>query len=147
MTDVAGVSSDFRVTMLLCNYAVVSDGMLHVNGGGWTQIDPHAAQTAIALILGVPWSESNRRIVFTFKLLDEDGHPQDQAGIEDSSGIFIQGQFEVGRPAGHTPGGHIDWPVAILVPPLQLPSGSRLSWVLEIDGKSRPEWNLPFTTR
>ncbi len=142
-----GLQTGFTVNMMLSNYAAVAGGLLHISGGGWTQIDTPCPQTAIALILGIPWSESNRRIPFSFVLVDQDGHPQQQVGDDPSTTIRIDGEFEVGRPPGHLPGSHIEWSVALLIPPLNLPPQSRMAWILTVDGQSHEDWNLAFSTR
>ncbi len=147
MTALSSEVRGFRATMILCNYAVVTEGLLHINGGGWTTIDSRMAQSAIALIIGVPWNETNRPINFRLELHNEDGHPQRQVGNESENPVEIDGQFEVGRPAGYPPGQHVDWKIALLIPPLQLPPAGRFLWALSIDGRSSADWVAPFFTR
>ena len=37
--------------------------------------------------------------------------------------------------------------MAINIGPLPLPPGQRYVWELSIDGESRPDWHLAFSTR
>jgi len=61
--------------------------------------------------------------------------------------IKVDGEFEVGRPAGLLPGTPIDAALALNVPPLPLPPGGRYVWELKIDGRTEEDWHLPFSTR
>ncbi|HSK16723.1 MAG TPA: hypothetical protein VK915_11215 [Gaiellaceae bacterium] len=137
-----------KVTMLLADYAKVSDGKLDVLGGGWSVIGPQVGPAAIALYIQVPWDKANTRHRLRLELLDSDGHPvlSDSTEGEQPVGL-IQGEFEVGRPPGLKPGTPIDVPVAIALPPLDVPPGGRYEWRLSIDDETRQEWTLPFSTR
>ncbi len=53
----------------------------------------------------------------------------------------------MGRPTGLTPGTSLDATVAINVGPLPLPPGGRYMWRLSIDGETRVDWQVAFSTR
>ena len=133
--------------MLLADYAVVSDGKLTIVGGGWSQTGPEAAPFGIALLIQVPWDQSNTRHSFAVELLDADGAPVVLEGLEEEEqAVAFGGDFEVGRPPGLKPGTPLDFPVAMNSTPLPLEPG-RYEWRLTIDGQARQDWSLPFTVR
>jgi hypothetical protein len=136
-----------KVTMLLADYAVVSDGKLTVVGGGWSQTGPEPASFGIGLLIQVPWDQANTRHAFSVELLDSDGVPIGFESDEESDQVVaFGGEFEVGRPPGLKPGTPLDFPVAVNSTPLPLEPG-RYEWRLTIDDASREDWTLPFTVR
>lgn len=137
-----------KATMLLADYAVVSDGKLTIVGGGWSQIGPEPSALAIGLLIQVPWDQANTPHSFSVELLDADGAPVSFEGDDDESDqqVAFGGEFEVGRPPGLKPGTPLDFPVAVNSTPLPLEPG-RYEWRLTIDGKSHQDWTLPFTVR
>jgi hypothetical protein len=137
-----------KATLLLADYAVVSDGKLTIVGGGWSQTGPEPGSFGIGLLIQVPWDQANARHVFSVELLDADGAPvsfESDEG-EDEQPVAFGGEFEVGRPPGLKPGTPLDFPVAVNSTPLPLEAG-RYEWRLTIDGESRQDWTLPFTVR
>ena len=81
--------------LILADAAQVVDGKLYLLGGGWTTITvsggfPAQQRIALALAIGVPWDETNRRHGLEIEITDEDGR----------SLARVEGQFEVGRPPG-----------------------------------------------
>jgi hypothetical protein len=136
-----------KATMLLADYAVVSDGKLTIVGGGWSQTGPEAAPFGIALLIQVPWDQSNTPHSFTVELLDADGAAVVLEGLEEEEqAVAFGGEFEVGRPPGLKPGTPLDFPVAMNSTPLPLEPG-RYEWRLTIDDQARQDWSLPFTVR
>src|SRR5581483_3231689 len=119
-----------RVTMMLADSAQAVDGKLYILGGGWS-IATSGAMSALALKLEVPWDLANQQHQWRIDLLTEDGEPV-MAG--DGTPLHVEGQFEVGRPAGIPEGTPIDLPLAINIGPLPLPAG-RYVWQLIIDGQ------------
>ena len=59
----------------------------------------------------------------------------------------VRGDFEVGRPGSVPEGSPIDVALAVNFGPLPLPTGTRFTWRLTIDGDSAPDWVLAFSTR
>jgi len=135
-----------RVTMMLADYAQVSDGKLFINGGAWTFVNPGPLNSGLAVVFHVPWDRTNRKTSFTLRLVDSDGKPVIQTGPMGEQPIQMSGQFEVGRPAGVVAGSEINVPVAINSV-LQLAPGQRYTWVLEVDGRAEDDWTLSFSTR
>ena len=136
-----------KATLLLADYAVVSDGKLTIVGGGWSQTGPEPAPFGIGLLIQVPWDQANAPHTFSVELLDADGEAVVlEADEEGEQAVAFGGDFEVGRPPGLKPGTPLDFPVAMNSTPLPLEPG-RYEWRLTIDGESRQDWTLAFTVR
>lgn len=137
-----------RVTLLLADAAQASEGKLYILGGGWSITGPAPTPSAIAIKIDVPWDQTNRRHEWQLRLHDADGEPVRLPGqTPDAEGVAIAGEFEVGRPPGLPVGSSIDFPLALPVPPLPLPTGQRFEWRLSIDGEHQEDWTLSFATR
>ncbi len=136
-----------KVTMLLADSAQTSGGKLYVLGGGWSIIGPNPTPSAIAMLISVPWDQTNTKHVWRLELVDSDGVPANAPTAMGEQPVQLQGEFEVGRPPGIKPGTPITVPVAINLGPLQLAAGSRFEWRLTIGGLSDEDWRLPFSTR
>jgi hypothetical protein len=135
-----------RATLLLADHAVVAEGKLYINGGGWSVTSP-GAPSAIAVKLDVPWDRTNQRLHLRLRLIGQDGEPVAVPGTEGQQLVEIAAEAEVGRPAGLAHGADIDFPLAFQIGPLPLQPGQRYEWVLDIDGETREEWRLTFSTR
>jgi hypothetical protein len=137
-----------RVTMLLADFAQVSDGKLTVVGGGWSLTGPDPVPFGIAILIRVPWDQANQRHVMRLELLDADGIEVEMETDDGSEPVvfFDDVPFEVGRPAGLKPGTPLDFPVAVNSGPLPLEPG-RYEWRLTIDGEADDDWRLPFSVR
>ncbi len=133
-----------KATLILADYAVVSDGKLTIVGGGWSQTSPEPGSFGIGLLIQVPWDQANSLHKFSVELLDADGAPV--VFDEGEEPVAFGGDFEVGRPPGLKPGTPLDFPVAVNATPLPLEPG-RYEWRLTIDDESRVDWTLPFTVR
>ena len=73
--DPAILARRMRVTLMLADSAQVADGKLfYILGGGWSITGP-PAPSAIALLVEVPWDQTNRRLEWRFELVDSDGYP------------------------------------------------------------------------
>jgi hypothetical protein len=138
-----------KVTMLLADYANVSDGKLTVVGGGWSLTGPEPVPFGIAILVHVPWDQANQRHVLRLELLDADGEPVTVETDEGDEPIvfFDNIEFEVGRPAGIKPGTALEFPLAVNSGPLPLDPGRRYEWLLSVDGKTDDDWRLPFSVR
>jgi hypothetical protein len=132
--------------MLLCDAAQEVGGKLYVLGGGWSVTGPGPFQCALALKIEVPWDRANQRHQLSIRLVDDDGASVAVPGPEGPAEVGIQGDFEVGRPPGLTPGVPLDTPMVVSLPPLALPPG-RYTWVVEIDGESADHWRSSFAVR
>lgn len=136
-----------RATLLLADHAVVADGKLYVNGGGWSVTGPGPAPSAIALKLDVPWDRADQRLHLRLRLVGQDGEQVLLPGQGGPQPVQIDGEAEVRRPSSVPPGGEIDLALAFQIGPLPLAAGERYQWVLDIDGETRDEWRLTFSTR
>lgn len=134
--------------MLLADSAQTAENKLYVLGGGWDVIGPAPSPFAIAMLIQVPWDQSNRRHDWTLELVDADGAPvllPTPMGGEEP--VALNGQFEVGRPPGVAPGSWLAVPVAIMFAPLPLEAGGRYEWRLTVAGETDEDWRLPFSVR
>lgn len=129
---------------MLCDYAQISEGKLHILGGGIDQIKGAGLPPGftVAIHLQVPWDKANHPIPFTLELLTEDG----QAAVTDERGIQIrmEGAVEAGRPPGLKPGTPLGLPMAVQAGGIVLPPG-RYEWRLTLDGETHDEWQQSFT--
>ena len=132
-----------RVTIMLADAAQESGGKLYILGGGWSVTGPEIPPSALALKIDVPWDQANRRHTWTLALMSEDGEPVEING----EAIRIEGEFEVGKPAGAAPGSYIDVPIAVNLGSLPLPRGRRYVWLLAIDGETSTDWDREFFVR
>ena len=89
--------------LLLANHVEVQNGLLYVSGGGWANLfrgplDPEESPPinhfGVAVSLVIPWEETNQ--VHHLVIRVERENDQEVARIE--------GNVEVGRPAGLSPG-------------------------------------------
>lgn len=140
----AADGTSVRVTMLLADAAQEVNGKLYILGGGWSVTGPDLPPMSLAIKLDVPWSEANVNHEFELALVDTDGRAV--SGGEGGPDVRVQGNFEVGRPVGLTPGSDIDFAFAVNVPPFPLAPG-RYAWRLSIDGRSDEGWLRPFQVR
>jgi hypothetical protein len=135
-----------KVTLLLADSAQAVSGKLYVLGGGWDVIGPVAGPTAIAMIIEVPYNETNRPHVVRVELQDPDGQPAPVG--ERGKPIWIETQLEVGRPPGHPPGTPFNVPLAFNLGPITtLQPGARYLWVVSIDGETEESWRAGFNVR
>jgi hypothetical protein len=138
---------DFKVTMLLADAAQHVQGKFYVMGGGWSLINPGPVMFAVAVNLQTAWHRANMKNTFRLELLDSDGEPVEVEGPDGNAvPLFLEGEFEVGRPSGIKPGTPIDgglvWNLAV-----PLPADTRLEFRMTLNGETHEEWTLPFTTR
>ena len=70
-----------RATLLLADYARVSDGKLDVIGGGWSIINATGPFGCfVAALFQIPWDQTNTKQKFRFDLLDADDLDSEIAG-------------------------------------------------------------------
>ncbi len=137
------LTEDWRVTVLLCDFAEVADGKLYLLGGGWSLCGPGPFQHGLAIKVEVPWNEANRPHVLEGVLKDADERPV-KVG-EPPAELRFRVEFEVGRPPGLPAGTALDVPLAVNFGPLELPPGAAYFWAVSIDG--REVQRVRFRTR
>jgi len=141
---------DWRITLLLADAAQVSDGKLNVLGGGWQFLGTPLSPFAVAIIVAVPWNETNRRHKIIMELRDSDGNQikiSPNSDGTDAQPLAMSAEFEIGRPPGVKPGTQFNIPLAFSVGPLPLRAG-RYVWTCKLDDLSeREDWQLAFDVR
>ena len=137
-----------KATLMLCDHVEVAEGKLFINGGGWTIINPGQNSYGIAILIDVPWDQTNTKHTVLLELLTSDGDPvmvERDSGEEPLKGEI---HFEVGRPPGMKPGTPVPVPLPFnLQPGPPLPPAAQFVWQLSIDGHSDEDWRLSFATR
>jgi len=121
-----------EATVLLCDYAEAVNGKLYVMGGGWNVAfaADQPMNAALAILVIVPWDQTNARHELRVELVDEDGNVVEVQERE----VRFTGEFELGRPPGIKAGTSLNAPFAWNLQGLQLPAGS-YEWKLWIDGE------------
>ena len=140
------VPSEVKVTLMLADYAVVTQDKLTVVGGGWTHTSAQTAPMGIGAIIEVPWNQTNQNHKFRLELTDFDGNPVEINTPEGTQSVHFEGEFQVGRPAGTRLGAAIPVPFAVNFGPMGLESGCHYVWRFVLDGEHQ-DWRLPFSTR
>jgi uncharacterized protein DUF6941 len=123
-----------RAKILLADSAEIREGLLFLLGGGWNEVGPSPQPFAIAGLIEIEWDETNARHALELTLENEDGAPlmvQTPAGEQP---VRVASEFEIGRPAGSTPGTTFNMPVAVPIVPIPWTPGRRYVVRLRIDG-------------
>ena len=136
-----------RFWPLLADHAQALNCKLYLMGGGWNVIGPGPATMALAGVLELECDEANRPQRLQIELLSEDGRPVMIPTATGDRAVQIEADVEVGRPPGTRPGTPFNLPIAINLGPLPIPPGGRYVWRFSINGESRDDWRLPFSTR
>lgn len=81
--------------VIVADYAEIIGNKLYVQGGGWDRLTvnsafPTSRLVGLAVSFSIPWDETNQRHPFKLEVMTEDGSPAGR----------LEGQLEVGRPAG-----------------------------------------------
>jgi hypothetical protein len=128
-----------KTTLLLCDFAQVSEGKLTAVGIGWDKRPAGPLPCGIGLIIDVGWEETNVRHHVVLRLVDADGHP-----VRDEAGNALEPtmDMEVGRPPGHLAGAsvrtvhalNLTWPF----------TPGRFQWTVEVDGVEQEEAAASF---
>lgn len=136
-----------KITLLLADSAQAVGGKLYVLGGGWTDTslgpDGRTAPHALAVIVEVPWDQTNKPHQALIRLVDADGHDVTPGG---GNPVRLNSDFEVGRPPGAQVGVPLPVQLALNLGPLPLAPG-RYAWNVVVD--ENPDWeaDVGFTVR
>jgi hypothetical protein len=136
-----------KVTMMLADSAQAVAGKLYILGAGWSLTGPQPSPSALAILVDVPWNETNRKHQLKVELLDADYRPILLPTPTGKSPLAITSDFEVGRPPGVAPGSSTSVPFAFNIGPLPLEHDKRYVWKLTIDGQGNDDWQVVFSTR
>lgn len=129
-----------RVTidyLILANHVEAVNGLLYINGGGWTEHfirdlpnnAPFISNFGIGISVNVPWNETNKLHQISIKIENEDAT---------MTLAQVQPHFNVGRPP-HLPHGSEQHAVFGLMVNVIFPQegGYRILAQLDEDGESR----------
>jgi hypothetical protein len=146
MSEVEGVipSEKAQFEMLcLANYVEVQNGLLYMAGGGWTDhhrsvLAPNGQKTtsriSIAILVKIPWGETNRKQKFLVAITDLDG------GVQL---LKVEGELNTGRPPMLTPGSAQYAALAVNMDIIFPQAGTYLlSGVLNEDAASKRTWEF-----
>ncbi len=85
-----------KAQLVLCDWAEVVGGKLYLQGGGWATIAAAAAtQTAVAVLIDIPYTQTNRQHDGVMALYNQDNQP-----YPPQQPFRIEFQLEAGRPPG-----------------------------------------------
>jgi hypothetical protein len=137
-----------KVTLMLADHARAVGGKLYISGGGWSVTGPEPMPFGIAIDVKVPWHAIDIEHELRLELIDADGQPVEAETPDGPRPIFFEAEFQVSPSPGVKPGTPIDFPFAINLPPEPaIAPGGRYEWRLSIDGETREDWHLAFSTR
>ena len=136
-----------KFTFMLADSAQAIGGKLFLMGGGWSVTGPQPTPSALAGIMQVAWDEANQNHTVAFELLNADGQPFMVPTPMGLQAFKVEMKFQVGRPAGVTPGIELNVPIAINLGPLPLEPDKRYEWRVAIDGQRVDDLRLAFSTR
>lgn len=119
-------------SLILANHVESVNGLLYISGGGWTNHSrfvapgspPPISHLGLAIIIAVPWHETNRMHSISVELRDEDA----KAAL-----ATINAQINVGRPPILRPG-TIQYPTIGLPVDLVFPHAGGYEIIARVDG-------------
>jgi hypothetical protein len=116
-----------KASLLLCDWAEVVQGKLFAQGMGWSiVVADEPIQMAIAVLIRVPYDQTNKNHKAEVRMRTEDGAP-----YPDEGGMF-QFEFEIGRPPGMKVGQEQNLPFAAKLAGIAFPTGGYL-FEIEVD--------------
>jgi hypothetical protein len=135
-----------NVQLVVADHAVVAEGKLFINGGGWNSVNllhiPSPIGFSIGLIISVPWAQAEQNHTLVVELLDPRGEPMMIGADQDGQPIIeIRGNFSVGRPPHVVPGEDIVIPVALALA-TNIGEAGPYRLVVMIDDIPEADWNI-----
>ena len=128
---------------MLADAAQVSEGKLHILGGGWSVTGPPDAVGDRAARRSARGTRPTAASSGGLELVDSDGYPvMTPDGDGGENPIMMGGEFEVGRPPGTPHGAPIGLPLALNLAPLPLASREPLRVALH-DRRREPRRLAP----
>lgn len=117
-------------TFLLADAAQVASGKLFILGGGWARLTtptlPLRRSFDLALRVVVPWTETNRKLVFELQMVDEDG----QSILNNA----VRAEISVGRPVELKEGTDQVVPLTLRLPNVKLDNVGRYAFTFSYEG-------------
>lgn len=119
-------------SLILANHVESVNGLLYISGGGWNNHSrfvapgspPPISHLGLAIIIAIPWHETNRMHSITVEIRDED------ANVAIAN---INAQINVGRPPTLRPG-TIQYPTIGLPVDIVFPHAGGYEIVARVDG-------------
>lgn len=138
-----------KASLMLADHAQVVDGKFFIIGGGWSIVGPQPVPFAVVADIKVPWHGIGTKHKLRLELLDADGQPVEVEQPDGSTQpLVIEGDFGVAPTPEIKAGAELTFPFAVNLPPQPAiePDGM-YEWRLSIDGETRDEWRVTFSTR
>ena len=132
--------------MLLADGAHAAGGKLYVLGGGWSVTGPGPTAMALALRIEVPWDGTEEDHTWHLALVDADGRAV-MCAQHGTHPVERTGRFHAHRNADSRPGVPIGFVLTVDAGLVSVPPGGRYVWVFTVDGETREDWQLAFTSR
>jgi hypothetical protein len=127
-----------RGTLLPCDWAQAINGKLYAQGIGWSRVAAdRPINIGLAVMIHVSYNETNVKSHFAIELHNEDG-----LQFPIANPVKIEGDFEVGRPAGMRAGEESIASVAANLTQIMLPPGG-YTWLMTINDELVASY--PFT--
>ncbi|SRR6266705_5998860 len=131
-------------SLILANHVESVNGLLYVSGGGWTTHNrvfttgspPPLSHLGLALIIAIPWHETNRNHNLVIEIRDEDANVL----------VNIAAQINMGRLPGMRPG-TIQYPNIGLPMNLTFPHAGGYEIIARVDGVDGSERRWAFEVR
>ena len=135
-----GEPNTLQASLLLCDWAEAVNGKLYAQGIGWTGIVPdRPLSIAVAVLVNIPYGQTNQEHTLDLRLLDEDGEP-----FPSEQPIGAQATFEVGRPPKMRRGEQQNMHFALNLAGVTFPAGG-YAFHLSVD--EQPVASAPFVAR
>jgi hypothetical protein len=138
--------SDIEVWLMLCDSVESVGGKLYILGGGWSSITAANLpalhpRLAIAAMIRVPWTETNKVHTFKVTMEGEDGESI-AFGPDESGETSLTAQFNLGRPPTIQEGDSQNVPFAINVDRQVFRAPGTYNLVVAVNDKEKAR--LPF---
>lgn len=134
-----------KVIAFLADSVVVAEGKLYVQGGGWDtihtgQLPTRHPRVGVAVLIRVPYTETNTQHQFEIRIEDPDGHPIVLAeaapgATPDGKVRRIGSQFVIGRPPTLGAGDEQMLPIAANLDGIMFETAGTHRIVVAIDGE------------
>ncbi len=135
-----------NVTLMLGDFARVSEGKLDLLGAGWKLTGPEPSTFGVGIVLEAAPGEFGRTHTLVLELVDEDGQLVPIPGAEDP--LFrLEGEIQIVPPPGQPPALPVVMPLGFNAANVPLPAGRRLEFRLWLDRETKESWTLAFWTR
>jgi hypothetical protein len=129
-------------SLTLANHVESVNGLLYISGGGWTSHNrvvtkggqPPLSHLGLAIVIAIPWNETNRVHSITIEIRDEDAN---------AVLVGVNAQINVGRPPTLKPGTS-QYPTIGLPIDLIFPHAGGYEVIARVDGTEGDERRWAF---